>query len=238
MRDVQLDWRKLQKLLKEQGFTIERTKMGWRIKPPTGEGMVHLHESSVETTGRTNLNVLHQLYSLGFKDQATWKKHKVAEGRNPEEFPYECQFDGCSERFKMAAHRANHEKKCAWNPARAVEPIPATSTKAGKPAAGPVTIHSIGEFAASHAPDPSLHPSLQAAVNRANGRLSKELVSRELGRTEDITLQQAIDRILSEHDAVQSVIDQNAALIQENKKLRERLEKFTALIQEGVDLVE
>lgn len=228
MRDAQLDWRKLQKMLKEQDFSIEKTKSGWRIKAPSGEGIVHIHDSTLSVPGRTNINVLHQLYDLGFKDQRAWKKVKLSKERDPEKFPYLCQYEGCGARFERAMHRGNHEKACAWNPDKA---IPATASKNGTPSAGPVHIRSIGEFQSATSYEPT-------NIGDAFVRDREFHEDHEHPVIEGITLQQAIDRIHAEHRAIQSVIDQNKVLIEENRKLRERLEKFTALIQEGVDLVE
>jgi DNA-binding GntR family transcriptional regulator len=61
-----LDVRKLLKLLKKHGFTVERSKKGWIVTSPDGR-KVNFHESQLSADPRTYMNTMAELRrSVGF----------------------------------------------------------------------------------------------------------------------------------------------------------------------------
>jgi hypothetical protein len=61
-----LDVRKLLKLLKKQGYTVERSKKGWVVTGPDGR-IASFHESQLSADPRTYMNTMAGLKrSIGF----------------------------------------------------------------------------------------------------------------------------------------------------------------------------
>ena len=61
-----LDVRKLLKLLKQSGYTVERSKKGWIVKAPDGR-IANFHESQLRADPRTYMNTLtHLKKQIGF----------------------------------------------------------------------------------------------------------------------------------------------------------------------------
>jgi hypothetical protein len=73
---LHIDARKLEKRLKEQGFTIEKTKNGWQVKAPNG-GLHTIHTGSLD---RHAVLIIKELERLGFRsDHDAWRREQQKE---------------------------------------------------------------------------------------------------------------------------------------------------------------
>jgi hypothetical protein len=101
-----VDERKLVSWVKAQGLEVIDKPSGKQVRNPKTGQITGWHTSSLNSNNHTYMNIIRDLYEIGFVDPDTYKreyKHRLDE-------PLSCEWPDCGRQFWMKAHYVRHRK--------------------------------------------------------------------------------------------------------------------------------